>query len=107
MLPIRILIDMHNLYFQSHGECCAAQPWEVIVTTLTMLTLLLTGLGKQMLDSQKKPGDTAAMAAVGANDGCTTGTQKSVSSEFYSDETDFSGDIEDDTQMGKVGKFVL
>ena len=71
-----------------------------------MLTLVLTGLGKQMLDSQKRPSDTAAMAAVNANDGCTIGTQKSVSSGPYSDETGFSGDIEDDTQMEKVGKIV-
>ena len=33
--------------FKSHGEFCASQPWEVIVTTITFLVCLLTVVGKQ------------------------------------------------------------
>ena len=47
------LSNMRKL-FKSHGEFCASQPWEVIVTTITFLVCLLTVVGKQSLFAEER-----------------------------------------------------
>ena len=72
-----LTLNMRKL-FKSHGEFCASQPWEVIVTTITFLVCLLTVMGKQSL-FQAEQQLTAATAAAGAGDKCGAGqTQPAI-----------------------------
>jgi len=54
--PVGLMTYLSNMrkLFKSHGEFCASQPWEVIVTTITFLVCLLTVMGKQSIFTEER-----------------------------------------------------
>ena len=93
-----------NPFFQSYGEFTASQPWELIVTTLTLLMLALIwagDLGNHVLDTEKALRSTSETGAATGQSGCSLESKEALSP--YLNRGEYNGDVV--TQMEKVRIF--